>query len=431
MRYLLRLSMALLLIGVVALGFMLSMALSDQPSVATPRDTSPQQVYQIKALAQRMLKALKRSSPSTVRVSQAELNSVSSLVARAYPELLSQFSVDPQGLGLVLSLALPNNPFGRYLSLRLHVPIAARQLRIEQLQLGSLRIPDRLLQTLLPRLLDLLFDSGQRETLLLTLRLAQTSPERLTVAIHPPANASEKVRLLLARIQGFSSDKPALDNSRISHYYSLLQQQAAGVDPQQWLSVTQFIAPLFRQLAQQADSEDAHLEAGAALLALAIYLGSPQVEQLTGPVLTEQQRQQPVHNRTLLQGRIDLRQHFAVSAALQVLADAGFSHAIGEFKELLDSRKEGSGFSFADLAADRAGTLFAQRASRDPQQAMAFLQLFEPPLRESDLMIAIDTLPEGLTQAEFQTRYQGLQGKGYLALLERIDTELAELRLYR
>ncbi|MFT6914092.1 MAG: hypothetical protein ACJAWL_000380 [Motiliproteus sp.] len=431
MRYLLRLSMLLLLIGIVALGLLLSMALSDQPSVAAPPDTSSQQVYQIKALAQRSLKALKRSRPSTIRVSQSELNSVSSLVARAYPELLSQFRVTPAGLDLALSLAVPHNPFGRYLSVRLHVPIASAQLRIEQLQLGSLRIPDPLLQLLLPQVLDLLFEPGQRQTLLLTLRLAQASPEQLTVAIHPPTNASEKVRQLLARIQGFSSDKPALDNSRISHYYSVLQQQATLFEPQQWLSVTQFIAPLFRQLAQQADPEEAHLETGAALLALALYLGSTQVEQLTGPVLTEQQRQQPVHNRTLLEGRIDLRQHFVVSAALQVLADAGFSHAIGEFKELLDSRKEGSGFSFADLAADRAGTLFAQRASRDPEQAVAFLQLFEQPLRESDLMIEIDTLPEGLTQAEFQTGYQGLQGHAYQQLLDRIDTDLAKLRLYR
>lgn len=430
-RYLLRLSAALLLVGVVALGLILSLALSDRPSVTAPSVTTPQQVYQIKALAKRTLKALNRSSSSEISLSQEELNSVSSLIARAYPRLRSQFSVDPRGLNLALSLALPPNPFGRYLALQLHLPISARQLRIEQLQLGSLRIPDRLLQLLLPRLLDLLFDPNQRQTLLLTLRLSKASPGLLRVAIHPPADAGEKVRLLLARIQSFSSDKPALDNSRISHYYSLLQQQAAQFDPQQWLSVTQFIAPLFRQLAQQADPEQAHLEAGAALLALAIYLGSDELEQLTGPVLTELQRQQPAHQRTLLQGRIDLRQHFVVSAALQVLADAGFSHAIGEFKELLDSREDGSGFSFADLAADRAGTLFALRASRDPEQALEFLRRFEPPLRESDLMVAIDKLPEGLTQAEFQARFQGLQGDAYQQLLERIDTELSRLRLYR
>ena len=61
----------------------------------------------------------------------------------------------------------------------------------------------------------------------------------------------------------------------------------------------------------------------------------------------------------MLAGRRDLLQQFIVSAGLRVLAENGVPMAIGEFKELLDSRSGGSGFSFVDLAADRAGLRFA------------------------------------------------------------------------
>ncbi len=419
----------LLLAGVL---YLLQATISDEAWIATPAPApTTEQVIAAKSLAKRTLRIFSQERNDTLSVSQSELDGLAALLGRANSRLRTQFNIIPDGVQLTLSVELPRNPFGRYLSSQLVLPVSPQQVTLKQLQLGTLALPDRLLQVTLPWLLDRLFDPQQRQTLLQTVRLTAITNDQLTVAITPPADARQQFRKLLARVQSFSSDNPGLDNARISYYYSQLQQQATQFKPQQWVSVTQFIAPLFRQLAQQTDPEQAQRDTGAALLALAIYLGSSQVEELTGPVVTEQQRRQPPHQRTLLKGRIDLRQHFVVSAALQVLADAGFSHAIGEFKELLDTGKGGSGFSFADLAADRAGTLFALHASRDPQQTLAFLQRFGPPLREADLMISIDKLPEGLTQTQFQDRYQSLQGDAYQQLLGWIDSQLAQLRLYR
>tara|TARA_R110002167_G_scaffold15727_10_gene62460 strand:+ start:6348 stop:7616 length:1269 start_codon:yes stop_codon:yes gene_type:complete len=422
----------LLLLFFVSALYLLQSAISDEAWVAAPvAAATPEQVFKAKSLAKRTLRLFSQQRSGIIAVEQTELDSLSALLGRAYPQLRTQLNILPGGLQLTMSVELPSNPLGRYLSWQLVFPIAPHQLRIEQLQLGGSSIPDPLLKAALPWLLDSLFGQEQRQILLQTLRLDSTRTEHLSVLIQPPLNASQRVRELLARIQSFSGDRVDIDPAQISRQYSLLQQQAEQFDPKQWVSITQFIAPVFRQLDQQPDPEQAQRDGSAAILALAIYLGSGQIEQLTGPVLTPEQRQQPPHHRTLLSGRIDLRQHFLVSAALQVLAEAGFSHAIGEFKELLDSRRGGSGFSFPDLAADRAGTLFALQISHDPQQAVAFLKRFEEPLRETDLMIPIDTLPEGLSQAEFQERYQDLNSDAYKQLLEWIDTELAKLRLYR
>jgi hypothetical protein len=61
--------------------------------------------------------------------------------------------------------------------------------------------------------------------------------------------------------------------------------------------------------------------------------------------------------------RHDWVQHFAVSAALTVLYGPKIAEATGIAKEMSDSRRGGSGFSFADLSADVAGIQFAGAVS--------------------------------------------------------------------
>ena len=64
-----------------------------------------------------------------------------------------------------------------------------------------------------------------------------------------------------------------------------------------------------------------------------------------------------------LNGRHDSAQHFVISAALAAWAGEPVAEAIGLYKELDDARR-GSGFSFADLAADRAGTRFGELVAK-------------------------------------------------------------------
>jgi uncharacterized protein YfiM (DUF2279 family) len=69
-----------------------------------------------------------------------------------------------------------------------------------------------------------------------------------------------------------------------------------------------------------------------------------------------------------LLGRYDSAQHFVISAALAAWAGEPAANAIGVYKEIDDSRR-GSGFSFADLAADRAGTRFGEVLAWRPGNA--------------------------------------------------------------
>ena len=167
----------------------------------------------------------------------------------------------------------------------------------------------------------------------------------------------------------------------------------------------------------------------AALLALGVVLGTPRIELLTGRLLEPEQMRQWGGSpwSAALRERVDWSRHFTVSGALTVLSFDAASDAAGLFKEELDA-DGGSGFSFADLLADRAGTLFAERATRDEASARAIQQRVAAGFRVDDFFPSADGLPEGIPDAELQSRYGGVGGPGYRVLQAEIERRLAAVR---
>ena len=99
--------------------------------------------------------------------------------------------------------------------------------------------------------------------------------------------------------------------------------------------------------------------------------------------------------------------------------------AIGLYKEVSDSRG-GSGFSFNDLAADRAGSRLGLRAVRQPQQLQTRLAVG---VNEAELLPDIRDLPESLSEAEFKRRYGSLDAPAYRRLMANIEGRLDRLPL--
>ena len=73
-----------------------------------------------------------------------------------------------------------------------------------------------------------------------------------------------------------------------------------------------------------------------------------------------------------------------------------FSDAAGLFKEIEDARS-GSGFSFDDIAADRAGTRFGEYAA-NPVSAQKLQRQLSGGIGEKDIMPRSDDLPEFLSE---------------------------------
>jgi uncharacterized protein YfiM (DUF2279 family) len=172
---------------------------------------------------------------------------------------------------------------------------------------------------------------------------------------------------------------------------------------------------------------DAVLPNRAAILALGVILGEERVAKVAKRRIDLDRRKEmaALRNRVSLRDRNDLARHFWVSAALAVLSDDRRSMTVGITKELMDATPGGSGFSFVDLVADRAGTLFADAATKDAQSARAIQLRIRNGVRIADFCPEVRGLPEGISRDAFQGEYGGLGGAETRRLVEEIQRRLA------
>lgn len=168
----------------------------------------------------------------------------------------------------------------------------------------------------------------------------------------------------------------------------------------------------------------------AAILALGVILGEERVAQVAKrPInMARLPEFQSLRQRITLAGRNDLARHFCVSAALAILSDAKRSMTVGIAKEMMDTIEGGSGFSFDDLAADRAGTLLAVAATKNAANARNLQAQVRQGVVIADFFPDIEGLPSGLSRDQFQSEYGGLGGKVTLVLANEIERRLSECR---
>jgi hypothetical protein len=210
---------------------------------------------------------------------------------------------------------------------------------------------------------------------------------------------------------------PHADRQRILAYYELIAEQSKQLSGNTSMAV--LLQPLFA-LAEQRSNKTGNerAENRALLLALGLVVNRSSPDRLLG-FGDRQVRVRPDYMRLTLAGRTDLAQHFVFSAAITAAGGSGLADAVGIFKELDDSRG-GSGFSFVDLLADRAGVGLANIAlgphAKQVQRGMA------ASLYESDFMPSTRELPEGLMELEFKSRYVDLDSAKY----QRVNSEISD-----
>ncbi len=122
-------------------------------------------------------------------------------------------------------------------------------------------------------------------------------------------------------------------------------------------------------------------------------------------------------------GREDLAKHFSLSAALAASTDPQMTLALGEWKELDDSLPGGSGFSFIDLAADRAGQRLGENAIR-PDRAKSIGQGLERARERELLPRAALKYREGMSKSYFEQHYGATSDARFQLIRTEIDVML-------
>ncbi len=141
----------------------------------------------------------------------------------------------------------------------------------------------------------------------------------------------------------------------------------------------------------------------------------------------EQRRERlTVLGEPTMRGRRDLAQHFVVSCFLTAAHGSLAAEAAGVAKELLDA-KRGSGFSFADLAADKAGVAFAARILAQKTRCRGLADTFSV----ADYMPSVAQLPEGIGWDEFVAKYGGEFNPRFQQITQEILDRIHALPPYR
>jgi hypothetical protein len=165
----------------------------------------------------------------------------------------------------------------------------------------------------------------------------------------------------------------------------------------------------------------------AAILALGVILGETRIATVAQRKIDSDSMgdYRSLRARVTLRGRNDLSRHFWVSGALKVLTDENRSMAVGLTKELMDAQSGGSGFSFADKAANMAGIRFAELATANPESARQLQRRIIDGMTADDFCPDVRGLPEGLSRDQFHAEFGGLGGTGSQQMFAEIERRLS------
>lgn len=218
-------------------------------------------------------------------------------------------------------------------------------------------------------------------------------------------------------------------SSALSRATEMRLRQLAGADSLLPVGDARFGRML--QIAFTAQPDEAALGSAialnrAAILALGIAVGDGRLARLVGLERdTALVRQAALAGGSAtLRGRNDWSKHYAVSAALAVLEHPSVSDAAGQMKEQLDALTRSSGFSFGDLAADRAGVRFAAAATQSEAAAAAMQARLQDGFDVADFFPPAADLPENLTLEQFRRDYRSVGSQRYRQVMAEIEARL-------
>ncbi len=332
----------------------------------------------------------------------------------------------PDRAGAVASARVPGT--GRWLNVeassRVRVDAGDLEMSEPRLRLGRLDVPAPLLRATVP-LVEITLRNDRR------LRPVFDATDRLAIEQN---QASVTYRRLdtppgfFARLVWGEGADEEIRSAAVEHVRRLLD--AAPGLPRGDAGFGAALEIAFRSAQERSGGGSAVRENRAAILALGLLLGHRGLERFVGDVVGEADRGRGTTlERPTLRGRADWSRHFLVSAALTVLSAEAPSDAVGLLKEELDAAG-GSGFSFGDLLADRAGTTFAAAATRDEASAVAMQERLARGFDLDDYFPEAADLPEDLRDTELQSVYGGVGGPGYRRVVDEIERRVGACPAY-
>lgn len=421
-RWLLWLVLGTVLVVPLGLAVAVAVALQGQPLVTGTAQFSPEHIARARELFDRNDPRYLRSGVlRTVSVSQEDVDLAANFAANRLGQGSASVLLGDGSAQVKVSLRLPQRLLGRYLNIDAVLQQTPTLPRFASLRIGRLPVPALLANRVLDGGLAYLRGRPDYAAALATVKQVSAHQGVLQVAYVWNDEVSGQLRAALV---------PQDEQERIKAYQKQLAAVTRSAATSRAQTLSSLMASLFELATRRSDEGaggDAVAENRAAIVVLTFYVNNKDLY-----VFIPAARSWPAPLRTHigLAGRGDTAQHFTVSAMLAATSGSPLSDAVGLYKELGDSRG-GSGFSFNDLAADRAGTLFGERATQSDTSARAQQRKLANGASDTDLLPNVADLPEDLQEAEFKRRFGGVGAPAYQKVMDDIERRIAALPLYQ
>jgi uncharacterized protein YfiM (DUF2279 family) len=423
---------------VVALAAMLYLAIDGAPRVSAAASLTSAHIERAKRLLERNdPRTMRAGALRTITVSEEDLDLAVNYLANRFGKGSSKIELSDGKARAQASIMLPPLPAipfsalifsGRYVNIDAAFSETSVLPQFDHLKIGQMRIPAFIANRILGAAIgwlqrsasygaatDTVKNVSSRNGMLsVVYQWNEAVPDQLAAALVPVADQlrMQAYQARLVELTGSSNQGARLPARRQTH---------APIG----LRLGTLVQALF-QLAAQRGGETA-AEHRAAIIVIAFYVNG---KGLGAIIPAARHWTAPIAFGVTLADRGDFAQHFTISAALAATAGSPLADAVGLYKEIDDSRG-GSGFSFNDLAADRAGTRFGELATGSGVDVRKIQRLLLAGARDADLLPEVKDLPEFLQEAEFKRRYGGIGAPAYTKVMKDIEQRIAALPLYQ
>jgi len=399
---------------------LLLMVIEEKTSVERRVVVETQHVERAKRLFDDQRKHKDRHAINTARILAEDVDIAANYLTKLLANGKASIQLSHRKAEISASVPVPFQSFAGFVNVRATLIETDHLPQPQSVRIGKLAIPDWMSQFItdqIERRLDShpLYGAGFN-----SIRQVKFSPDALQVSYH-----------LQEGVDGADNfNLPVLSKTEqaiVYRYHLFLVQnshrQSSGKTEQDTQPLSRILQSLMQMSAEHSKKNRASVENRAAILAATLYTLRLPLKYFI-PEADDWPRAK--HQVITLDGRQDFAQHFIVSAAITAYSDTFLSDAIGLYKEIEDARS-GSGFSFNDIAADRAGTLFGERATVSRVAALQIQQWASQGITDKDLMPAWEDLPEHLPKPVFRQHYGNLDTPAYHRMMKTIEQRVAAL----
>jgi len=416
MRFVSKVILVLVVAIPLALAWSLYLAVDREPMVRRAAEVTPANIQRAKQIIeQNNPRRMRSGNRQSVTLSQQDLDLAANYLAHFYANGSARVTLNHGKAELAASLRPPRLPVIFYFNVTAILTGDSPIPRFEDLRVGRLLIPGLVADWFMIRAMVQFLGKDAVDAAMQSVKKIDLRQGQLTVAYQWPSNLGQ------ARSAALTPD----DQERLRAYQERLTLIGNSTKAKK-TSLAELLVALFELAEVRSQQGSPVAENRAAILVLALYVNGKPFGMIL-PAADDWPR--PMGGTVTLNGRDDLAKHFIASAALAANAGGPFSDAAGLFKEIEDARS-GSGFSFDDIAADRAGTRFGEYAA-NPVSAQKLQRQLSGGIGEKDIMPRSDDLPEFLSEKEFLKRFGGINAPESKKMMADIERRVAALPFYR